>query len=39
MKKILTLAILAFALNAQAQDSDSESPKTPVGVAPTFPTT
>ena len=37
MKKILTLAILAFALNAQAQDTDSESPKTPVGGRPNIP--
>jgi hypothetical protein len=37
MKKILTLAFLAFALNAQAQDTDSESPKTPVGGRPNIP--
>lgn len=37
MKKILTLAFLAFALNAQAQESDSESPKTPVGGRPNIP--
>lgn len=37
MKKILTLAILAFALNAQAQESDSQSPKTPIGGRPNIP--
>jgi hypothetical protein len=37
MKKILTLAFLAFALNAQAQESDSQSPKTPVGGRPNIP--
>ncbi|MDA0314487.1 MAG: outer membrane beta-barrel protein [Bacteroidetes bacterium] len=37
MKKILTLAFLAFALNAQAQDSDSISPKAPIGGRPNIP--
>ncbi len=37
MKKILTLAILAFALNAQAQDTTNESPKTPNGGRPNIP--
>lgn len=37
MKKILSLAILAFALNAQAQDTTSQSPKTPVGGRPNIP--
>jgi hypothetical protein len=37
MKKILTLAILAFSLNAQAQDSAPTSPKTPIGGRPNIP--
>lgn len=37
MKKILALAFLAFALNAQAQDADTSSPKTPVGGRPNLP--
>ena len=37
MKKILTLAFLAFTLNAQAQDSAPTSPKTPIGGRPNIP--
>jgi len=37
MKKILALAFLALALNAQAQDSVNESPKTPIGGRPNIP--
>lgn len=38
MKKILTLAFFAFVLNAQAQESDTKGPKTPVGGRPNIPT-
>ena len=37
MKKILTLALLAFTLQAQAQDSAPASPKTPIGGRPNIP--
>jgi len=37
MKKILALAFLAFSLNAQAQDADTSSPKTPIGGRPNIP--
>ena len=37
MKKILALAFLALALNSQAQDSDNQAPKTPIGGRPNIP--
>ncbi len=37
MKKLLTLALLAFSLNAQAQDSAPTTPKTPIGGRPNIP--
>lgn len=37
MKKLLTLALLAFTLNAQAQDSATTTPKTPIGGRPNIP--
>ena len=37
MKKLLTLALLAFTLNAQAQESAPTTPKTPIGGRPNIP--